>query len=400
MKTKGILMMLSLFLIGLGEAKGKNTEDYSDSAVDEKVSVVIPPAQVNDVVNNSYFGGYVADILMERMLQCDKVRVLDRSVLDAQIDEMSLAGDVIDPATTIERGKVIGARYLLQTTMQKPDIRNAKNGVAVALGMGTTEELTIVNAGTHAYIPYGQTAHLKAAVSISAKVVDLQTGEVVFMCTGNGNARGKTDMSLEYNAWGGGRISSGTEGFKQTVTGKAILQAVAEITPPLEDFFNGRMDRKVVGTLSGNYLNSGEKMYNSGYKLYLGTQKLEKDEIASVFRNQPDLYFKYRKALKQRRVGRALGYTGIVAAGAGAFITGVSASEHLPGFAIIGGVIGGAGLYCSAIHWPIKHNAGKKMLNEIVNSYNLQNTGQSYIKQHNTPAYTLAFSPTGVCFTF
>ena len=90
----------------------------------DRVPIVVAPAVVNDVVNNGHFGGYVADILMEQMLLCDKVRLLDRSVLNAQMSEIDLTGDILDPATTIQGGQVIGARYVLQTTMQKPDVAN------------------------------------------------------------------------------------------------------------------------------------------------------------------------------------------------------------------------------------------------------------------------------------
>ena len=57
-----------------------------------KVAVVVAPAEVNDVVGVGHFGGYVADILMEQLLMGDKLRLLDRSVLKAQMAETELAG--------------------------------------------------------------------------------------------------------------------------------------------------------------------------------------------------------------------------------------------------------------------------------------------------------------------
>lgn len=84
----------------------------------DKIPIVIAPAQVNDVVGVGHFGGYVADVLMEQMLLCDKVRLLDRSILNAQMDEVDLAGSYIDPATAVQRAKIQGARYILQVTMQ------------------------------------------------------------------------------------------------------------------------------------------------------------------------------------------------------------------------------------------------------------------------------------------
>ena len=52
---------------------------------DDRIAVVIAPAEINDVVNSGHFGGYVADVLMEQLLMNNKVRLLDRSVLNAQL---------------------------------------------------------------------------------------------------------------------------------------------------------------------------------------------------------------------------------------------------------------------------------------------------------------------------
>ena len=240
----------------------------------ERVNIVIAPAQVNDVVHNGHFGDYVADVLMEQMLMCDKVRLLDRSVSNAQIDEINLAGDILDPATTIQRGKGIGARYILQTTMQKPDVANVRTGIPLASVMGAVQGLTGVNIGA-AYGSNMNFATLKASVNLSVRVVDLQTGEIVFMCSGSGKAQGKSQLSMEYGALGGGELNGGAEDFKQTVTGKAIQQAFMRIGRNLKDFFNGKVDRKVVGSVSGG-ISYGDRMYAKGYKLYLGTEKLDK----------------------------------------------------------------------------------------------------------------------------
>ena len=80
---------------------------------DEKVSVFVAPAQVNDVVGVGYFGTYVSDLLMEQLMFCDKVRLLDRTVMGMQMDETDLTGSYIDPNTAIQRGKIAGAQYVV-----------------------------------------------------------------------------------------------------------------------------------------------------------------------------------------------------------------------------------------------------------------------------------------------
>lgn len=103
---------------------------------DEKVSVFVAPAQVNDVVGVGYFGTYVSDLLMEQLMFCDKVRLLDRTVMGMQMDETDLTGSYIDPNTAIQRGKIAGAQYVIQVTMQKPDVANVRTGIPLASIMG------------------------------------------------------------------------------------------------------------------------------------------------------------------------------------------------------------------------------------------------------------------------
>ena len=146
----------------------------------DKIPIVIAPAQVNDVVGGGHFGGYVADVLMEQMLLCDKVRLLDRSILNAQMDEVDLAGSYIDPATAVQRAKIQGARYILQVTMQKPDVVNVRTGVPLASIMGAIQGATGTNIGAQ-YMSNANIATLKAEVNITTRVVDLETGEVIII---------------------------------------------------------------------------------------------------------------------------------------------------------------------------------------------------------------------------
>ena len=269
-----------------------------DTVDGDRVPIVIAPAVVNDVVNNGHFGGYVADILMEQMLQCDKVRLLDRSVLNAQMSEIDLAGDVLDPATTIQRGQAIGARYVLQTTMQKPDVANIKTGVPLAAVMGAVQMATGTNIGA-AYASNMQIAQLKAAVVISVRVVDQQTGEVVFMASGEGEAKGKSQVAMEYGALGGMQVNGGINGFKRTVTGQAIDKAFNIVANGLNSFFNGETTARVVSGSSGAV---GEGLLKvSKRRLYMDTERLGREDLKSLFVNDSDLYFRYKKAMRWKK---------------------------------------------------------------------------------------------------
>ena len=69
----------------------------------DRIPIVIAPTEVNDITGIGYFGVYVSDMLMEKMMMNDRITLLDRSILEAQLNEIDLAGSYIDAATAIEK---------------------------------------------------------------------------------------------------------------------------------------------------------------------------------------------------------------------------------------------------------------------------------------------------------
>jgi len=378
------------------QAAAGATEPVGTTAADEdRIPIVIAPAVVNDVVNNGHFGGYVADILMEQMLACDRVRLLDRSVLGAQMDELNLSGSLLDPSTTISRGKAVGARYILQTTMQKPDVANVRTGVPLASIMGAIQGATGVNIGA-GYASNMNFATLRAAVTLSVRVVDLETGEVVFMSSGNGEAKGKVQLGLEYGALGGGEINGGADGFKQTVTGQAIQKAFRRIGRNLNAYFEGRTDKKVVGTMSGGALGINDRMYARGYRLYLGTERLDKEGIQMAFSEQPDLFFQYKKAKRKKAwafvlplvgTGLTFGMTPVMfnADNTGAAVAGITICMGV--VPITGGIVLGI--------------RGKRQIKRIADRYNAAMMPERAFKSFRPKsAPYLTLGPTGIRLNF
>lgn len=377
------------------QSSASRTSAAMPAADADRIPIVIAPAVVNDVVNNGHFGGYVADMLMEQMLACDKVRLLDRSVLGAQMDELNLSGSLLDPSTTISRGKAVGARYILQTTMQKPDVANVRTGVPLAAVMGAIQGATGVNIGA-GYASNMHFATLRAAVTLSVRVVDLETGEVVFMSSGKGEAKGKVQLGLEYGALGGGEINGGADGFKQTVTGQAIQKAFRRIGRNLNAYFEGRTDKKVVGTMSGGALGIDDRMYARGYKLYLGTEKLDNDGVQMAFSEQPGLFFKYKKAKRKKAWAVILPLAG---AGLTLGLSPIGFNADNPG-AVYASIITFTGIVpiTGGIVLGIR---GKKQIRSIAAQYNaalMPERAFKSIRPKSTPYLTLA--PLGLRLNF
>lgn len=347
--------------------KSNNTMNFRK---DNKVGVYIAPAQVNDVVGVGHFGGYVSDVLMEQMMFCENIRLLDRTVLREQINETDLTGDYIDPSTAIERGKIAGAKYVIQVTMQKPDVVNISTGIPLASIMGALQSGFNRNLGAQ-YMSNMEVATLQAAVSISARVVDIQTGEIMFMASGTGKAKGKSQLSMEYGALGGAKLNGGVDGFKQTVTGQAIQKAFISIGRSLNKYFSGKATSKVMGTASG-YGNYADNLKARGMSLYMGTDKLDDDAVKNLFYDNSEIFFKYKSAKKQRNLGKSLTTLGVLSLGVGLlllidFNQGNLESEPYAYGCVAGGAI------LTTIGIFTNKSASSKIKN-IANEYNKKNS--------------------------
>lgn len=369
---------------------------------DGKVNVAIADATVNDVVGTGYFGNYVADLLMAEMMNCDKIRLIDRSMLNAQVDETNLAeSGYINSKNSIMKGQIAGIQYIIQLTMQRPDVTNVTTGIPLKSFMEAMGDIA-GNFGASKGLRDGlksgskmssniQTAKLKAAVSLTARVVDVQTGEVLFMCTGTGNSQGDSQLELEEGALGGLQINGGVDGFKQTVTGRAVALAYRKIGSSLKSYFNGETTEKV---MKSGLLDS-EMNYRKG-KVFIGVNKLSKNEIKEACSETHKLYFDFKKGKIQRTWGGIMRNLG----GAGFAVFSTLGLERLNepydkwydprpegklyiGIALASAVIG--------IKGYLLHKSGTLKIKQSINAYNTNLHKTSY-----QPEFKVGVSPGGL----
>jgi hypothetical protein len=371
---------------------------------DGKVNVAIADATVNDVVGTGYFGNYVADLLMAEMMNCDKIRLIDRSMLNAQIDETNLVeGGYINASNSIMKGQIAGVQYMIQLTMQRPDVTNITTGIpikslltaagAIAGMSGANHNVTNSLAIGGAMSSNMRTAKLKAAVSLTARVVDVQTGEVLFMCTGTGNAQGDSQLELEEGALGGLQINGGVDGFKQTVTGKAVAMAYRKIGIGLKSYFNGETTEKVI---KGGLLDT-EMTWRKG-KVFMGVNKLSKSEIKEAFSENSQLYFDFRRGNNKKKLGLTMtglgtvGFSYLFIAGAGAIIDDIRIGQKISDDAYIlalsvpFGVIGTFGY--------LIQKSGTLKIKQSINAYNTNLHKTSYKAEYN-----VGLTPGGLALT-
>jgi len=368
----------------------------ADISKEGKSTVAIAAATINDVVGPGYFGTYVSDMLMAELLNCPKIKLIDRSLLNAQLDETDLKeAGYIRTDQAIMKGQISGVQYMIQVTMQKPDVTNITTGIpiqsiinvagAVAQIAGAPSGLTEgLNIGSKVTSNV-KTARLKSAVSITARVVDVQTGEVLFLCSGTGTSEGEGQAELEGGALGGMQINGGVEGFRQTVTGKAISLAYRKIGNSLRSYFEGTTSEKVIN----NNLLSDELTMRKG-RVYQGVNKLSTADMKSIYETTPELYFSYLKEKKMLDISYWLMGFGAVACIGGITSAIIDEFEDNPIWQIsLASVVPTSlfGLYFNII--------GQKKLKYSIKCYNITKEKRSYL----FPEYRIGLYPTGLALT-
>jgi len=235
------------------------TDGYGETTVMIAPASVMLPEGVNTLVSGSdgqqgYIGDVVSAELMNELLKCKKITVIDRSVLATQELEKELQDrNMIDQNTAFQLGKISGARYIVQITLQKPDVQKVEtnvqagtilSGVAGAMGNNSYNnsrqrqqtQQQIQQAAT--YAPDVRSANIKVKVKVYTKVVDLQTGRTLFQCSGEGDAKGKPQIQLEFVQLGAANVALNQNAdFTHSVTGKAIEEAFKKIGKELSKYF-------------------------------------------------------------------------------------------------------------------------------------------------------------------
>ncbi len=156
-------------------------------------------------------GKGVADQIMDQLLEDGSFRVIERKKLDTVLAEQDFAhSDRADPsaAKLSKLGKVLGVKYIITGSITKfggeqNDKGGSLKGIHVGLGKNKTE------------------------VTLTARMIDTTTGEVLLSAKGNGVS--KKGGGLSFGKSGLGNFGKSTSDFKESAIGEAQEAACAEL---------------------------------------------------------------------------------------------------------------------------------------------------------------------------
>ena len=177
---------------------------------------------------NEDIGKGIATMLINQLLSDGQFRIFERQQLEKIMQEQNFSNsNRADASTAAKIGKLAGLDAIITgsiTQFGRDDRNYGGGGAGGHWGAGGLGGL-----GVHKE---------KAVVEITARVVDVNTGEILASVTGHGESKrsGSNLLGGGYGGggYGGGGMTMGSSNFDQTMLGEAVKAAVAQTATGLD----------------------------------------------------------------------------------------------------------------------------------------------------------------------
>ena len=191
---------------------------------------------------DSDVGKGISDMVIGQLLKDGTYRVIDREMLDKIMHEQNFSNsDRADPSTAAKIGRLLGVDTMVvgDVTQFGRDDHNTSAGAA----LGSWDKYGVGRLGMK---------KSKAVVAITARLIDVNTGEVLASESGRGSSQRSGTSLLGGGAGdgggGGGGVGMNSSNFAQTILGEAVTQAVAALCTAL-DGDSGKLPVSVAPTV-------------------------------------------------------------------------------------------------------------------------------------------------------
>jgi curli biogenesis system outer membrane secretion channel CsgG len=205
-------------------------------------------------------GKGISLLLEQKLVQDGKYRVVDRNTMDKILKEQNFSNsDRVDAGTAAKIGQILGVSCIVVgsiTQFGRDDKHIGAGGGGYGLGKFGLGGL--------------QKKDSKAVVNVTAKMVDVNTAEILAVVTGSGESSrsgiGVGGGGGSGSGGGGGGLDMGSSNFANTILGEAVNKAVADMGQQLDDKAGSLVTAKaaysgLVADATGNtlILNIGSK---------------------------------------------------------------------------------------------------------------------------------------------
>jgi len=182
------------------------------------------------------YGNYVADIVVQELSRYKTFRLYERERLNAILSEQQLGvSGLVDSQTAAQLGKVIGVRYVLFGRVPVFEARESKSRVPLH-GLARVGEIVTGKQMGSGLVSDIEIKQMVAKVKLAGRIVDVETGEILCICDGKGNAEGEENVRFIHGVFGGMKQDSGP--FRDSILGEATERASAMLAGKVAQKFN------------------------------------------------------------------------------------------------------------------------------------------------------------------
>lgn len=172
-------------------------------------------------------GKGISDLVITNLVKDGTFSVYERQALDKLMTEQNFSNsERADPATAAKLGKLAGVDVIIIGAITQ--FGNEKKSQNVGGGGGSWHGFGVGNIGH---------SNSKANVTINARIVNVDTGEIVAVAEGSGES-GRSGIGLgggggNWGGFGGGHVDLGSSNFQNTIIGEATKAAVEKLSANL-----------------------------------------------------------------------------------------------------------------------------------------------------------------------
>ena len=164
-------------------------------------------------------GRGIGDLLVKHLVQDGTYSVIERKMLDKILAEQNFSNsDRANPTSAAQLGKILGVDAIIVGTITQ---------------FGGQTDNKSVGGGGGGWGGFGlggiSRKKTKAIVTIDARVIDIDTAEILAVADGKGESKRESTSLLGAGAgrggWGAGAVDFSSSGFQETIIGEAVKMA-------------------------------------------------------------------------------------------------------------------------------------------------------------------------------
>lgn len=169
-------------------------------------------------------GKGISDLLVKYLVEDGSYSVIERKAMDKILAEQNFSNsDRANPASAAKLGKLLGVDAIIVGSITQ--FGNDTKNTNIGGGGGNWGGFGVGGIGRK---------KSKAIVAVDARIVDIDTAEILGVASGKGESERDSTSLLggggNWHGWGGGNVDFGSSDFQQTILGEAVNKAVKQLS--------------------------------------------------------------------------------------------------------------------------------------------------------------------------